>query len=366
MEEPVNNMLVPTDTQISDYNHFIAQLNDEQKKSFLELAKDVSPNDSNTLQSYGASVSSAIESTSGELLGVVRSNNSNQIVGYVNETLAQLNLLNIDDIDPNNKFKNWLRTLPVIKTMVKSVEKYLDEYDTIENNLAKIAEKMQVASFTAKKDNATLEKMLQSNTLVINNLRQLIIGLKLRKDELEVEKENLEKSNANSWEIQKMNNFINDVTKKIANLESTEKMLTNSQYEIMATQSNNDAIIGQISNIIETVLPNWRNQLAMAVLIAKQQDFVKGINAISDAGNKIIIETAKQVRQNTEDTAKNSEQTIVSLEALKQSTNEIITMCKNVDKIHREGAIERTKFENALANLSSQVNGATRQIEHKK
>lgn len=348
-----------------DYNTYIAQLSDEQKQAYLAMAESVNIEDKTSLQVYGSEINGTISQASENLLTTVRSNNNDEIVGYVNDTLAQLNLIDIDDLDPNNKFRNWMRTVPVLRTLVKTVDSVMMKYDTIQENVDKIAKKIDGAKVTAKRDNSTLEAMMKNNDTSIERIKELIVALKLKLEEFKEQLKNMEDSNANSWEIQNMSNFINAIGKKIADLEMTERILSNNQYQIMAAQSNNDAIIDKCENIITHVLPIWKNELSLAIIINKQKASIDATKKISDATNKMMKATAKNVRLNSEEAARASEETVVKLETLKDTNKELVEMLREVRKIHQDGVRQREALDRSLVDMSNQVSKEIKSIEAK-
>jgi uncharacterized protein YaaN involved in tellurite resistance len=171
--------------------------------------------------------------------------------------------------------------------------------------------------------------------------------------------------NANSWDIQNYSNFINAIGKKIADLQMTERILSNNQYQIMAAQSNNDAIIDKCENIITHVMPVWQNNLSLAIIINKQKASIEATQKISEATNKMMKATAKNVRTNSEEAARASEETVVKLETLKETNAELIAMLREVRKIHSEGTHKRKELEKSLVDMNAQVTKEIKAIESK-
>ena len=349
-----------------DYETFIATMSDDDKKNYLEIAGSIDINDKTTLQVYGSEINSTISQSSEGVLSSARSKNSDEIIACVNDTLAQLNMIDISDLDPNNKFKAFLRSVPVLRTLVKSVDKVLIQSDTIQDNVSKICAKMDAAKITAKKDNSTLESMFRNNDVSIDRLKELIVGLKLKlKEYQETLKEMQGNPEHSQWDVQNMQNWVNSIAKKIADLEVTEHILSNNQFHIMAAQANNDAIIDKCENIINQVMPLWKNELSLAIMINKQKSAIDATKMISSATNRMMKATAKNVRYNSEETARASEQTIVELETLKDVNKQFIEMLKEVRKIHDAGEKNRETMERALVDIYNQTSKELKMIESK-
>lgn len=365
MEETNTTAIVTLKGNV-DYENYIANLSDEEKQNYLEIAESININDKTTLQVYGSEINETISQSSEGLLSTVRSKNSDEIIACVNDTLAQLNMIDISDLDPNNKFKAFLRTVPVLRSLVKTVDKVLIQSDTIQENISKICSKMDAAKITAKKDNSTLESMLKNNDVSINRLKELIVALKLKHKEYQQQLREMQgNSEENHWELQNMQNWVNSLAKKIADLEVTERVLSNNQFQIMAAQANNDAIIDKCENIINQVMPLWKNELSLAIVINKQKNAIDATKMISSATNKMMKATAKNVRYNSEETARASEQTIVELETLKDVNKQFIDMLKEVRRIHATGEKNREVMERALVDIYNQTSKELTMIESK-
>lgn len=366
MEENTQSTAIATLSGSVDYEGFIANLTTDQKQVYLAMAESVNIEDKTSLQVYGSEINGTISQASENLLSTVRSSNSDEIVGYVNDTLAQLNMIDIDDLDPNNKFRNFMRQVPILKSLVRTVDSVMMKYDTIQENVDKISKKIDGAKITAKKDNTTLEAMMKNNDVSIARIKELIVALKLKKEEYEAILAEMEKSgNTNAWELQNYNNFINAIGKKIADLQMTERILSNNQYQIMAAQSNNDAIIDKCENIITHVMPVWKNELSLAIIINKQKASIDATKKISEATNKMMRATAKNVRANSEEAARASEETVVKLETLKDTNKELVEMLREVRKIHTEGTHKREALERSLVDMNAQVTKEIKAIESK-
>ena len=365
MEEN-NNKAIATLKGNVDYESFIANISEEDKQKYLEIAESIDINDKTTLQVYGGEINETISQSSEGLLSTVRSKNGDEIIECVNDTLAQLNMIDIDDLDPNNKFKAFLRTVPILRSLVKTVDRVLIQSDTIQENISKICTKMDAAKITAKKDNSTLESMLRNNDISINRLKELIVGLKLKhKEYKELLHEMQNNPEVSHWDLQNMQNWVNSIAKKIADLEVTEHILSNNQFQIMAAQANNDAIIDKCENIINQVMPLWKNELSLAIVINKQKSAIDATKAVSSATNKMMKATAKAVRTNSEDTARASEQTIVELETLKETQKQFVDMLKEVRRIHSAGEKNRETMERALVDMYNQTSRELTMIESK-
>ena len=76
---------------------------------------------------------------------------------------------------------------------------------------------------------------------------------------------------------------------------------------------------------------------------------------ISDTTNTILQKNAELLHQNSIDVARENENTVVSLETLKKTTQSLIETLNEVKKIHEQGAQNREVLNTELQNLETEL-----------
>lgn len=340
-----------------NYDQRIAAMSTDDKSKYLAMTEKLDRHDMTTVTSYGRELSTVISKNGDNLLNSVRGDNSNAVVQLTNELLGQLNLIDIDEINTNTKWKRFWRNFPIIGKMMTSVETIMTKYDTIKDNVMKIGDKIEEARTVALRDNSTLNIIFDANISYIEQIRELILAAKLRESAVMEELENM-KAHANEYEIYEINdtqNFLSQIQKKIVDMETTEYVLTQNLLQIRATQQNNIAIADKSDNIVNNVLPLWKNQLSISVIMNNQKNSIDAQQKIADTTNKILRENAKALKMNSINVARASEETVIKLDTLKDTTQELIETINEVKNIHDKGAAERKEYESHLRDFARQL-----------
>lgn len=340
-----------------NYDQRIAAMSTDDKSRYLAMTEKLDRHDMTTVTSYGRELSTVISKNGDNLLNSVRGDNSNVVVQLTNELLGQLNLIDIDEINTNTKWKRFWRNFPIIGKMMTSVETIMTKYDTIKDNVMKIGDKIEEARTVALRDNSTLNIIFDANVSYIEQIRELILAAKLRESAVMEELENM-KAHANEYEIYEINdtqNFLSQIQKKIVDMETTEYVLTQNLLQIRATQQNNIAIADKSDNIVNNVLPLWKNQLSISVIMNNQKNSIDAQQKIADTTNKILRENAKALKMNSINVARASEETVIKLDTLKDTTQELIETINEVKNIHDKGAAERKEYESHLRDFARQL-----------
>lgn len=340
-----------------NYDQRIAAMSTDDKTKYLAMTEKLDRNDMTTVTSYGRELSTVISKNGDNLLNSVRGDNSSVVVQLTNELLGQLNLIDIDEINTNTKWKRFWRSFPIVGKMMTSVETIMNKYDNIKEKVTKIGDKIEEARTVALRDNSTLNVIFEANVSYIDQIRELILAAKIREAAVAEELENM-KAHANEFEIYEINdthNFLTQIQKKIVDMETTEYVLTQNLLQIRATQQNNIAIADKSDNIVNNVLPLWKNQLSISIIMNNQKNSIEAQQKIADTTNKILRENAKALKMNSINVVRASEEAVIKLDTLNDTTQELIETINEVKNIHDKGAAERKEYESHLRDFARQL-----------
>ena len=98
---------------------------------------------------------------------------------FVREGLQEV----FEDISPIKKF---LSRIPILRNLVKSVEKIMKKYDSIAQNVDEISKKITAMRMLALRDNNALQVMFDNNILYGQQIEELIIAGKIKIEEFEM------------------------------------------------------------------------------------------------------------------------------------------------------------------------------------
>lgn len=339
-----------------NYEQKLALLTPEERAQCKELTKHINKSDITSVQVYGSELNSVIASNGDQLLASVRADNTNEVVDLTNELLHQLNMIDINDLE-NTGFKRLMRRIPILRRFVKSIENLFTEYDTVKNNVDKIAKKINDAKLVAQRDNSVLEQIFENDVLYIQQLRELIVAAKLKYQEMNDEIEAMKAdATVEPYQINDANNFLLALEKRIADMETEEYVLTQNLFQIRATQHNNLAIADKSDNIVNNIIPIWKNQLALSVIMNNQKASVEAEQKIADTTNEMLRKNSMLLKTNSIEVARTSEKAVVDIDTLKDVTSNLIETLQEVKKIHDEGSIKRKEIEQSLQGFAKQLN----------
>ena len=314
-------------------------------------------NDINSIANYGSDLQNAMSKYSGEFLSTVRNQQSGEIGGLIDNLLGQLDYIDVDDLKAPSKFVRFMRKMPIVKHMVKSVEKVLQKYDTIENNIDTISKKIQATRLTSIRDNNALQIMFNNNVEYCNQIEQLIIGGKIKLEEINSTiNEMLQNPNDyEAYQISDAQNYQHSLERRLNDLNTLRYIMRQSLTQIRTVQNNNIAIAERAQTIVNTTVPVWKNQLSIAVALYNQKDSIEAHRKISETTNEILKKNAELLHTNSVEVAKENERSVVELETLKTTTAKLIETIREVKEIHANSTAQRRLAEQEMQKLETEL-----------
>jgi uncharacterized protein YaaN involved in tellurite resistance len=339
-----------------DGNLDLEKITPAETEKYKEIGKALEPSDVNSILNYGSDAQNSMEKYSNDFLSSVRTYNSGEVGGLINELLTELNYIDVSELEQSS-FKSFISKIPFLKKLVVDVKKLFQKYDVVVNNIDKITNKIKAGRLNSIKDNSSLQTMFDSNVGYIHQMEELIIAGQIKYNELSIKLAEMEGRPADyqDYEIADLRDFISRLDKRLADMKIVRFIMLQSLAQIRVVQNNNTSIAEKAQSIISTTIPVWKNQLTIAVALQRQKANVEMQKKISDTTNTILQKNAEMLKQNSIDVAKENEKTVVSLETLKRTTSSLIETLNEVKQIHEAGAQSRRVLDGELKNLEAEL-----------
>lgn len=335
----------------------LAVISAEEKAKYDQLNKSLVVSDINSIANYGSDLQNTMSKYSNDFLTAVRASKTGEVGELVNGLLGELDFIDVDDLKTPSKFKQLIRQIPLLKKMVTSVDKIFKKYDSIAKNVDDISKKISVTRLSSLRDNNALQVMFDNNIVYGKQIEELIIAGKLKLEEVD-DNINTMLSNSQDYEahnIQDAQEFRNNLDRRLNDMITLHYVMKQSLPQIRTVQYNNVAIADKAQSIIATTIPVWKNQLSIAVALYNQKANIEAHRKISDTTNMILKKNAEMLKLNSIDVARENERSVVDVETLKKTTEDLITTVREVKQIHEEGTARRRAAEIEIAKLGKEL-----------
>ena len=325
---------------------------------YNKINKSLVVTDINSIANYGSDLQNTMSKYSNDFLTAVRGSNGGEIGELITNLLGELNYIDIDELEAPSKLKKLIRRIPVLNKLVANVDKMLHKYDSITQNVDSLTQKITATRLASLRDNNALQTMFDNNIAYGKQIEELIIAGKIKSDEIKKQIEEMQ-SNPNQYEsheIQDAMEFSNNLDRRLNDLLTLRYVIKQSLPQIRTVQYNNIAVADKAQSIIATTIPVWKNQLSIAVALHNQQANIEAQRKVSDTTNLILKKNAEMLRQNSAMVARENERSVIDIETLRTTTQQLIETIREVKEIHEQGALQRKAAEDELIKIETEMN----------
>ena len=323
---------------------------------YQSISSQLNEGDANSIINFGAEIQQNISRQSDNFLNSVRTHNSGEVGIYINELLTELNYIDVDELNQSG-FKKFISGIPLLKNLLSNAEKIFQKYDKVTVNIEKISNKVKAGMINSAKDNAALQTMFDTNVSQIKEIEKYIVAGTLKWKQVNEELALMDANPANyqDYQIADKRDFSNRLDKRLADMKIVRFIMMQSLAQIRVVQNNNTSIAEKAQSILTTTMPVWKNQLTLAVALQRQKQNIEVQRKVSETTNTILQKNAEMLRQNSIEVARENENTIVSLDTLKSTTQSLIETLNEVKQIHQKGTETRRELDSGLQQLETEL-----------
>ena len=330
----------------------------KQKEYYKEIAKVLNEKDLTSVSSYGSDLQRAMDSYSSDFLNQSFSRDNNiESAELIANLLGELHEVNIDDLEAPGPVKRFLRRIPGLRKLVISVEQVKAKYNTIQKNIDGIVKKLEATRQIAIRDNNLLQKQFENNCDYVDQLEDLIVAGKMKSKELEDLLENMkaEAGQYDDYQITDIEEYKNSLDKRITDLIMLRYAFKQSLTQIRIIQRTNIMDANNTEAQITMTIPLWKNQMSLAVALYNQKQSIEISNKVTEATNEMFKKNAEMMKTQAIEVAKQNQRSVLDIETLRKTTQELLATVEGVQKAQQEGAQKRAAAEAELVKLEKEM-----------
>jgi uncharacterized protein YaaN involved in tellurite resistance len=149
-----------------------------------------------------------------------------------------------------------------------------------------------------------------------------------------------------------------DLERRIHDLKLTRQVTMQTLPSIRLVQQNDSALVAKIESTIANTIPLWRQQLAIAVTIARSAEAGETLKKATDLTNELLTANADALRTSTAAIRTQVERGVVDIAAVKQANDSLIATIDDALRIADEGKRQRTEAERQLIACENELKQA--------
>ena len=236
------------------------------------------------------------------------------------------------------------------------------QYSKVETNVDKIARELEQHQVTLMKDVAMFDQMYELNLKYYKELTMYILAGKkrlaeVRSTELEELRKKAEQSGL-AEDAQAYNdlvNLCNRFEKKLHDLELTRMVSVQMGPQTRLLQNNDTLMIEKIQSSLVNTIPLWKSQMVLALGMEHSRQATAAQNAVTEMTNDLLKKNADTLKMGTIATAKEAERSIIDIETLQHTNQQLISTLDEVLNIQKEGAAKRKEAEVELGKIEGEL-----------
>lgn len=335
----------------------LARLNKDEVKKVNELRKSIDFNSTVDLMTYGNQLSKKREAFSDAVLQKYK----NKDIGSVGDTLTGLvTALKEYQVDESDGFFAKL-----FKRGRNKIETMRIKYDNVNENVNKVAGKLEGEIITLTNDIQLLEKMYVKNIEAFKEHTIFIIAAKQKLEEvrngelldlkLKAEASNLPED---AEEYRNLESRCNTFEKYIYDLELSRTLCLLSLPRLKAIEAANEVLVQKIRTTIDTTIPMWKDTIANAVIAENTRKALDVQNAVDDTTNKMLRNLADASKEVSVGAAKASQRGIVDIDTMKYMYDKVLETVDEMRQIESDGRATREQSERELLSMEKEYSNS--------
>ena len=135
-------------------------------------------------------------------------------------------------------------------------------------------------------------------------------------------------------------NLCNRFEKKLHDLELTRMISIQMGPQTRLLQNNDTLMLEKIQSSLVNTIPLWKSQMVLALGLEHGRQATAAQTAVTNMTNDLLKKNADMLKMGTIETAKEAERSVVSIETLQHTNQQLISTLDEVMKIQNRGRPE--------------------------
>ena len=331
-----------------------SMLTEAEKKVVDDFSKKIDLNDSQLILQYGVAAQKGVATFSESALSSVRTKD----LGEVGDTLSSL-VVELKSFGQEEEEKGLFG---FFKKAGNKMEAMKAQYGKAEANVEKIARELEQHQVVLMKDIAMFDQMYELNLKYYKELTMYIIAGKKRLAEVRSGQLEELRKKAEASGRQEDAQAYNDLTqmcdrfdKKLHDLELTRMVSIQMGPQTRMLQNNDTLMVEKIQSSLVNTIPLWKSQMVLALGLENSRKATAAQTAVTNATNELLKKNAEMLKMGTIATAKEAERSIIDIETLQHTNQQLISTLDEVIQIQRDGAQKRREAEVELGRIEGEL-----------
>lgn len=339
------------------------QFNEAEIQQIHDFSQQIDITDNTMIMQYGINAQKKLADFSDSTLEKVKTKDLGEVGDMLSQVVGELR-----EFDGNGEKKGLFGLFNKGKNKVEGM---ISKYEQTETNVNKIAGMLQDHQIRLLKDTSMLEQLFDLNNTYYKELSMYIAAGKeklhhVKNEEIPALEQKALHSNLpeDVQALKDMTMYYDRFDKKLHDLELSRMIAVQTAPQIRLLQNSNNLMIEKIQSTLVNTIPLWKNQMVITLGLHHATEAAKTQQAVSDMTNELLKKNADALHSATVETAKESNRSIVDIETLKHTNEQLIQTFDDVLQIQEQGRIKRQEAEQELRQIENELKQKILEIKH--
>ena len=333
----------------------------ERRAQIEQVMREIDVTDSRSILFFGSGAQEEVTSMADEILEGVRNKDTGAAGQALNEMVSTLRGFSPGELNLSQKRGFFARLLG----RAKPIARVLQQYEQVRTQIDAISNRLDAHTSMLMKDVGMLDRLYDRT---LDHFRRLEVYIAAGAERLrrldtetlpaltrEVERT---KDVVKAQELADLRARRDDLERRVHDLRLTRQVTMQSLPSIRIVQQNDSALVAKIESTIANTIPLWRQQLAIAVTVARSAEAGETLRKATDLTNELLTANADALRTSTQAIRTQVERGVVDIAAVKQANDSLIATIDDALRIADEGKRQRTEAERQLVACENELKQA--------
>ncbi len=309
-----------------------------------EIASTIEVYNLETIVSFGAEAAEEISKASDVVLNSMSMSQLDDSSGMLNALAKIMDKFDIEEIQENpGRFKK------IFGNMRKQLEKILDKYHTMGDEVDKIYVQLKQYESEIKQANRKLNQMFDANVNYYHQLVKYILAGEQGCRELEAyiaqRQTDMESSGDTSiqFELTSLNQALMMLEQRTQDLRTAESVAMQSIPMIKTMEFSNMNLVRKINSAFIITLPVFKQALAQAIMLKRQKVQAEAMSALDEKTNELLVRNARNTVEQSKMTAAMASGSSIRIETLETTWKTIVNGIDETRQIQENARRKRVE-----------------------
>lgn len=322
-----------------------------------EIASTIEVFNLETIVSFGAEAAEEISKASDVVLSSMSMSQLDDSSEMLNALAKIMDKFDIDEIRENpGRFKKMFGNVR------KQLEKILDKYHTMGDEVEKIYVQLKQYESEIKQSNRKLNQMFEANVNYYHDLVKYILAGEQGCRELEAyiaqRQSDLEATGDTSiqFELTSLNQALTMLEQRTQDLRTAESVAMQSIPMIKMMEFSNMNLVRKINSAFIITLPVFKQALAQAIMLKRQKVQAEAMSALDEKTNELLMKNARNTVEQSKLTAQLASGSSIKIETLETTWRTIVNGIDETRQIQENARRQRIEDQAKLDNIKQEFN----------